>query len=279
MPEPLQLQLDVGNTRLKWRLLSGEPATGLGTIVPIILGRGFLVSAEYASPEHTLAALQQQLQPSLASRAVCSLRVATVAAPQMSVAISLWAKQQWGIAAEFAYVTTEAAGVTAGYEDPALLGVDRWLAVLAASRYGREGCVVVDCGSAVTVDLVCDGQHRGGYIVPGLRLMNRALFGDTARVKVQAKWSGGPADAEPGRNTAAAVSAGLPLMVVGLVQEVLRRQQAATGEIWKVLLCGGDANFLSTLMPAEVPLQVVGDLVLDGLALAAVKPLNLADGA
>lgn len=273
----VRLQLDVGNTRLKWRLLRDDPG-GDAPPSASILGRGFLVSANYASPVDALSDLEQQLQPLLGLRQLHSLRVASVAAPEVSVAISRWAQQQWGIAAEFACVSAEASGVTAGYDNPELLGVDRWLAVLAASRYGREGFIVVDAGSAVTVDLVCNGQHRGGYIVPGLRLMNRALFGDTARVKVQASWTTGLASVEPGRDTAAAVSGGLPLMVVGLVQEVLRRQQAAGDEQWRVLLCGGDAPFLATLLPAGVPFQVVDDLVLDGLPLAAVKPLDPADG-
>ena len=267
------MQLDVGNTRLKWRLLDLPEATGKASVV---LGRGFRVLSDYPDPGDALAALRSELLPLLGDRRLASLRVATVAAPELSLAVDQWAQRHFGIRAEFAYVTAAAAGVTAGYDDPAILGVDRWLAVLAASRYGQEGFVVVDCGSAVTVDLLRAGQHQGGYIVPGLRLMSRALFGDTARVKVQPQWSGEPAAVAPGRTTAAAVGGGLPLMVVGLLLEVLRRQQADTGTTWKVLLCGGDARFLSTLLPAGVEFQVVDDLVLDGLLWAAVKPLDLA---
>lgn len=274
-PEAVHLQLDVGNTRLKWRLLSlsaGEPDAAAMRV----LGRGFLVMAEYSQPGDALSALNTALQPLLDGSGVASLRVATVAAWELSRTIACWA-QQWKVEAQFAYVTPKAAGVTAGYDNPSVLGVDRWLAVLAAARYRAEGVMVVDCGSAVTVDLLHEGQHSGGYIVPGLRLMNRALFGDTARVKVQAQWSSvTPAAVAPGRNTAAAVSGGLSLMVVGLIQEVLRRQQAQTGQIWKVLLCGGDARFIAALLPAEVEFQVVDDLVLDGLMWAAVRPLDLA---
>lgn len=278
----IQLQLDVGNTRLKWRLLAfpclqGDHLDAEGAHVrpENLLGRGFLVLADYKTIAAALAVLQQQVQQALLGRAITTLRAAIVAAEDVATAIDAWAQQAFAVQAQFAYVTAQAAGVTVGYDTPSMLGVDRWLAVLAASRYGSGGFVVVDCGSAVTVDLLSAGQHLGGYIVPGLRLMNRALFGDTARVKVAADWQTAEQTLEPGRNTAAAVTAGLPLMVVGLVQEVLRRQQNSSASAhWKVLLAGGDARQLSALLPADMDWQLVDDLVLDGLLLAAVKPLD-----
>ena len=62
------------------------------------------------------------------------------------------------------------------YHDVAAMGVDRWLALLAAwSRYKKPLCVM-DCGTALTLDVILeDGQHAGGFILPGLPLMVAAL--------------------------------------------------------------------------------------------------------
>lgn len=259
----VQLQLDVGNTRLKWRAVCGVEQT------IELLGRGFCVRSDYESVDDLLSAVAGGLKSVVGAAAVAELQVSTVAEESLSVAVRQWGRQRWGVEAQFAYVSAGAAGVSVGYDDPKLLGVDRWLAVLAASRYDFEGVLVVDCGSAVTLDVLDGRRHCGGYIVPGLRLMNSALFGDTARVKVVADWSG---SGEPGRDTSAAVNAGLPLMVVGFVLEVLGRQFRG-GRDWVVLLTGGDAPLVSSMLPDAVEQLVVDDLVLDGLLLADVRPL------
>lgn len=254
-----QLQIDVGNTRLKWRLRSKNE----------VAARGFLVWSDFSGPPELLA----QLAVALAGAAVESVLVSSVAAAEVAVAIDRWAREQFAVEARFAVVSPRAAGVDVGYDSPELLGVDRWLAVLAASAYQADGVVVVDCGSAVTVDVLCGSQHRGGYIVPGLRLMNAALFQDTARVRVVPDWQ---LSGLPGRDTASAVSSGLPLMVAGLVNEVWLRQlaQGGEGQHWKVLLTGGDAPLLVSLLAGKMEVLVVEDLVLDGLLLAESRPLE-----
>ena len=74
-----------------------------------------------------------------------------------------------------------AAGVVNGYADPSLLGVDRWVAVVGAYHRVRGAVVVADIGTAATIDVVAaDGRHRGGYIVPGPRLMVASLLGGTS---------------------------------------------------------------------------------------------------
>ena len=96
------------------------------------------------------------------------------------------------------------------------LGVDRWLALLAAHRHApTEPLMVLDCGSAITLDLlVVGGRHLGGYIVPGLALMRSSLLSETAGVAVEALSS---VTSCPGRDTSTAVGHGLPLMAaVGL---------------------------------------------------------------
>lgn len=61
-----------------------------------------------------------------------------------------------------------AAGVQNGYLEPEKLGVDRWLALLGAAEFASVDKLIVDAGSAITIDLLSkDGKHLGGAIMPG----------------------------------------------------------------------------------------------------------------
>ena len=104
------------------------------------------------------------------------------------VSLSDWLQSHFGIAPEFARTARFAAGVTCGYEDPSRLGVDRWLAMLAARQLSNRPFIVFGLGTAGTADFVDgDGVHKGGFIVPGLRLMTEALFAGTADVHVDVR--------------------------------------------------------------------------------------------
>ena len=64
-----------------------------------------------------------------------------------------------------------------GYREPSSLGVDRWMVVLAAYHRCSGTALVIDLGTAITLDYIrSDGQHLGGYIVPGTHLSQRALL-------------------------------------------------------------------------------------------------------
>lgn len=82
------------------------------------------------------------------------------------------------LSAEAAGVRPEAAGVDfpipieTDVDEPEKVGVDRLLAALAAYRQVKGACIVVDAGTAVTIDAVsADGVFQGGAIFPGLDLM------------------------------------------------------------------------------------------------------------
>jgi len=246
------LELDLGNTRLKWRsLVKG----GVGAA-------GFFVRQDYPSLPACLAALSLELDGFDFSQ----VRVASVASAASNEALALWGRNELALCVEFARVSREWAGVVNGYDDYSLLGVDRWLAVLAAQQLAPEGACVVDCGSAVTLDLVVSGQHLGGYIVPGLRLMNAALFGSTDGVKVVAENLDGGAGLLLGRDTAGAVNLGLPMMVASLVAEVVQRFLREREVRLQVILTGGDAPAVAGFL--EGAFLCRPDLVLDGLVLA-----------
>lgn len=86
-------------------------------------------------------------------------------------------------------VTTDGGGIQTAYAQPGHWGVDRWLALVGARSYcpaSRLGALaVVDCGTAITVDVLsANDQHLGGLIVPGAALLQTSLQQGTARIAV-----------------------------------------------------------------------------------------------
>lgn len=249
------LELDLGNTRLKWRVLRGGA----------MCDQGFLVRRDYQDLSSCLAVLRLGLERLGFKGGLSCVRIASVASALVNQELALWLREELDLTAEFAKVSRECAGVVNGYEDYERLGVDRWLAVLAAQRLAPSGVCVVDCGSAVTLDFVLGDRHLGGYIVPGLRLMNSALFGSTDGVKVEAEGLAGSSALVLGRNTAQAVNLGLPAMVAGFVAESVRRFEREHQVTPCVILTGGDAEVVSGHLDGVFLYRP--DLVLDGLAL------------
>lgn len=141
--------------------------------------------------------------------------------------------------------------------DSGQLGHDRWLAVLgAAVRFPQprhQPVLVVDAGTAVKVDLLSSVGHEGGWIMPGYRLWHTTLYGATQIRRP-------PADQalpKPGTNTAEAIANAWLLAVGGLVQSVQLHHPNAT-----LLLTGGDAERLLAQWHGA---EVCQDLVLMGL--------------
>lgn len=237
------LELDQGNTRLKWRLLEGGRILQRGSILNLNLNMASLC-AEWAN-------LQVEF-----------VRAACVASTEVAALLVAAVRSCFALDIQFAVVAQNCADIDCAYDDTGRLGIDRWMAVVAASRQSQGSCLVVDSGSALTVDLLYQRRHLGGYITPGYELMRAALYKDTAAVKIAAGL--GP-NAGPGRSTEAGVNAGLWGAMVGLVVEARRHLQASSGSSSiDVLVCGGDAEALISVLPMEV--RHTPDLVLDGLA-------------
>ncbi len=251
----MQLQLDIGNTRIKWRRLQGGAVTGRGAVVRRNAGGD--------------QELLHQLTTAV-GEGVAEVLVASVAGTEFDRQLESHCSRVYGVRPVFACATAEAAGVTSGYSEPQRLGVDRWLAVLAASRLPGDRWLVLDCGSAVTLDVLRGGHHLGGFIVPGLRLMSESLFAQTAQVKVGLPQVAGT---QPGANTEEAVGRGVRLMVAGLVREVVCYLEDPGA--WRLVVTGGDAVVVAGLLPEWPGLRIEEDLVLDGLPLAECRPLGI----
>lgn len=166
----------------------------------------------------------------------------------------------------------ETCGVYNGYAQPETLGVDRWAALLGAWSMRRVPCVVVNAGTAITVDaLNADGEFLGGTIMPGLGLMMQSLRANAAQLDVDTK-SAEVQDFPD--NTADAIYAGCLNGAVGAVA-AMTGHLAKQGDTMPVLvLSGGDAealkNALQRMPFANLHVKSVimtENLVLQGLAL------------
>jgi type III pantothenate kinase len=146
-------------------------------------------------------------------------------------------------------------GVVNGYERPERLGADRWAALIGARALEQGACLVVDAGTATTVDMLsADGTFTGGAILPGMSLMKRALAQHAAQLPL----SEGRLVPEP-RNTEDAIETGCLLAQAGAIE----RLHAHMGPAARCLISGGNAAKIASAL--RIGARVVDNLVLEGL--------------
>jgi type III pantothenate kinase len=149
-------------------------------------------------------------------------------------------------------------------QNPSETGIDRILNIAAAFQQMEKACVVVDAGTAVTVDCCNDnGDFLGGAIAPGLDMMLDALHEKTARVPRVSFAVPGPGF---GDSTAAAVSQGVFHAIRGLVKETVENFAVQLGSWPEIIATGGDARQL--FEGWELIHAISPDLTLYGIALA-----------
>ncbi len=241
------LLVDIGNTRIKSAWCTDGRLSGW----PSLPTRGDAVFAGWPAG-HLDAGPQRVL-------------VSNVAGPGIAGQLAEFVHARWNIEAEFVRPVRERCGLRTRYREPARLGVDRWLAALAAWHERAGAVCVIDIGTALTADIVtADGEHLGGLIAPGPELMRTSLTQGTAELECEAIATvAGFAD-----NTTDAISLGCTLAVAGLLRQVRERlatQDGCADAAW--YLTGGGAAPLLPLI--DWPCEQVPDLVLRGLAVHA----------
>jgi len=248
----MTLLIDIGNSRVKWASLHD------GVLGPVH-------AAAYGNrPFDELWDDLFRTRPG-PNRVV----VANVAGDAIEAELASWSRRVWDRAIESLQTTGCAGTVRNGYVDPDRLGVDRWLAMIGA-RAGMSGALcVVDCGTALTVDAVdTEGLHLGGWIAPGIGVMQGLLLETTHGVHMDTVVESGTGIF--GRDTTACVRAGTCQAAAGLVFQALSLQQTMTGEVPRCVVTGGDASVLLPLLPPNT--VHIPELVLRGIAAVAQEP-------
>lgn len=238
----MNLLLDIGNSRFKWAVEGSDG--GYVTVALDYRQPGFLAELHRSwlaiDPPQTVAIASvsnRQLFESLVSLSQTLWPQSRLLLPQASAA---------------------AFGVKNAYQQAEKLGVDRWLAIIAAHHHYAGNLCIVDCGTAVTVDaLQADGRHLGGLICPGLNLMKQSLVTNTAELEFSSQAYGNSL----GTATDVAIANGVCVAVSGLIEQTMRNLDAD----YRLLLTGGDAANIAGSLSVQYLLDL--DLVLKGLSI------------
>ena len=244
--------LDIGNARLKWAMTEGE---------------SLLTASSESHIESWDNAVQSFIDahPDGVDRVVAT----NVAVDALARLVEATVEKHWDVTVEWLATAKTQLGVTCAYAEPERMGVDRWVAVLAAHVIAEGPVCVIDAGTAVTFDAVDKGgRHLGGLIMAGPRLAASSLdcrtpgIGFTNRVP------------EPisrldilASDTDSAVANGTMLALSSALQKAITIVADELDAMPLILLCGGDSPALLPWLDAKVEYRK--DLVLEGIALVA----------
>ncbi|MFL1503955.1 pantothenate kinase [Pseudomonas sp. O64] len=243
------LELDCGNSFIKWRVL--------GSAIASASAEG-IVGSDLALIESLIA---------IPGLLLTRCRLVSVRASEETGKLVEALQEAFGVTVSCAAPAREMAGVRNGYEEFERLGLDRWLAMLGGFKLASGNCLVLDFGTAATADFIAtDGEHLGGFICPGMPLMRSQLRTHTRKIRYDdAAAEQAMERLSPGRTTVEAVERGCTLMLRGFVLTQLELARRYWGDDFTVFLTGGDADLVSDAVPQA---RFVPDLVFVGLAMA-----------
>jgi len=241
----MKLFVDIGNSRLKWMCSEQERAFSLAWTIRTL-------------PEKLMSAWKDIPAPE-------SIYISNVAGGEAARIVEQYSRTNWDREPQFMVVSGRCRDLVNAYDDIHQMGVDRWMALIAAwSRY-KDNLCIIDFGTAITVDLVlADGRHLGGYILPGAGLMRELLNRRAHGIKTVFDDSSA---ITPGTSTSECLGNGARLAVTALIEKVARESGKEHGCEFRCIITGGDAAvFRKTL---TVACEYDPDLVLKGMAIVS----------
>ena len=152
------------------------------------------------------------------------------------------------------------------YDKPETYGIDRALASYAAYNMYRNSCVVVDAGTAVTVDAIKhDGTVIGGYIFPGSTILASSLSSETDLPQVTLD----EACEGIGNSTEASIRFGITMGFLAAVNSLVQKAMSTVDCDERVVITGGDAEYLRNFL--NFPVLHKPYIILEALGLVAIK--------
>jgi len=244
------LLFDVGNTRLKWGVLADGRISKTGSVTHEKLR------------ESGFSAITTRVP-----RNVSTIAVSNVAGSAFGTRLSGVMGMHCNADIRFAHCEKKAYGVTSSYRQPRRLGVDRWFALIGAWNEFRSALCVVDAGTATTIDAIDkSGQHLGGQIIPGMRLMGESLQRKTSDIAPSGRYGRDPGNELGifGKNTNDAIANGVLTATCGAIEFAVTRMRRAKLRP-KIVLTGGDASRILKQLNSNVIHRP--NLVLQGLSI------------
>jgi type III pantothenate kinase len=259
------LLLDAGNTRLKWAFCQSSPHSVTESQDALIFRPASLTYDEQDFETQVIESLSRLMPP---ESHIEHILLCNTAGDKMLRAVQhcVHAQKNKTLRMTIVGAQKQAFGVCNAYQDSTQLGADRWVALIAGRHLVKGNMCIIDCGTAMTVDLLDKaGQHLGGIIIPGMSMMMASLSGNTAAVGLHA--SAGHHSSHSVfdvRSTADAVRAGVLAGMIGAVNQLLGECQQKQGQKPICVLTGGDGQHLLSGLPGA---RYDADWVLKGLAI------------
>lgn len=242
----MDLLIDIGNSRIKWAF------SGAGKL------------GQHGSAERGTGLPEQAQSTWLNSTKPKGVIAANVAGDDYAEQLNQWVHNNWQLQVDYIKVNPHGFDLELAYADPERLGVDRWLALIAARQLEKGMVAIIDAGTAMTLDVVSSqGQHLGGIIVPGLNLMSAALMQKTAGIAHDQQQMYVDSSTLFGADTRSCIEKGSLYAVTGAIEHLLYRFAAQNEFGVSVILCGGDAE--QVMAEINIECQHIPDLVLQGM--------------
>lgn len=246
----MRLLIDIGNTQVKYVFHLVHEKTLATTFTEVV------------ALEHKTF---QQALTSKDFASVSEVIVANVQGNDILTAIETWAALN-NIAFMQVHSQSQAFGVSSSYQKPDRLGVDRWIAMIATHKlYPAQNVLIVDAGTATTVDLLnTEGQHIGGWIMPGLQTMFDGLMNNTQKIIAE------PLQAQSlafGVDSSACVNYGIWAMTIGAIKEAVAQANKLI-TLDKIILSGGNAAQIAHIIDDDfgIVVEFMPELIFHGLS-------------
>lgn len=231
--------MDVGNTRTKYVTVKGDQRS----------------STSYCENEHITASWLTLNFPQ-----ATEFILANVNNENFTKLIERWTDNA-GIDFQLLKTKSQQFELKCAYQNPSQLGIDRWLAMLGANLlFPKKNCLVVDAGTATTIDVISDqGQHLGGWILPGIDMLYQSLVTNTQ--KIIAEKSDRPSVAL-GKTTSECVNNATWAITVGTIELQLEKMKKQQVEL-EILITGGNCTQISSLLKDTH--HLIDDLIFIGM--------------
>jgi len=245
----LLLAIDVGNTNTVIGLLEGGTLRFRWRIAS---------DAGRTSDEHAILMRELCQQSGVDPSEISGLVVSSVV-PALTGELSRMAEVAFGVEPVMVGPETDL-GIAIDYADPREVGPDRLANAVAANHLAGGAAIVVDFGTATTVDVITsDRRYLGGAIAPGILTSAENLF---RRAALLHRVALDPPERAVGRSTEEALRAGIVFGAAGQVDEIVGRVKGELGEEARVIATGGLAErialFSKTIEAVEPDLTLLG---------------------
>lgn len=242
----MQLLLDIGNTSVNWAIQEKDDFCETGA---------FTYSRE---------TFKQNMNENLATiETPSSILVSNVAGTQILGSLNNWLKNQWQQECWQPDVSANYKSLKNSYQDTMQMGLDRWLSMVASWETHHSAVCLVSCGTALTIDLIDnDGHHQGGYIIPGIELMQKALINNTVQINTDIKKV---PSIDYAKDTQTAINNGAFVATVSMIDNVIDRFNAESNIEAKCIISGGTAKLIKPMLKHSFYYEP--NLVLMGLSI------------